>query len=145
MPDASDAKLIEALAHEQYTRVESRHQRKSCPQDQYLLIALFKSRGRVLTSFQQVNTLAPTSRFLTWSTSRIELLQAGASGPSFLDVESVGAKVTENFVWEVLEWKFAEANDTVRHVYSEASQTNRENGGSTGSRIHSRLRNACKH
>jgi hypothetical protein len=33
--DPADGKLIEALAHEQYTRVESCQARKSCPQDQY--------------------------------------------------------------------------------------------------------------
>ena len=124
VPDTSDAKLIEALAHEQYTRVESCHQRKSCAQDQYTqgLIALFQSRGRALTSFQHVKTLAPTSRFATWSTSWIEFLQAGASSPSFLDVQNTGAKVTENFVWEVLERELADANDTVRHVFSERAK-----------------------
>src|SRR4051812_29499095 len=61
LADPADGKLIEALAHEQYTRVENCQARKSCPQDQYIrgLIALFQSRERALESFQEAKAKAP--------------------------------------------------------------------------------------
>jgi hypothetical protein len=125
LADPADVTLIEALAHEQYTRVESCHARKSCPQDQYTrgLIALFQSRERAVASFQQVRSVAPNSRLATVSTSWIDLLQASGSGLSFLNVQSSGVpKVTKDFVWEALEREFDEANETVRGLFSERAK-----------------------
>jgi hypothetical protein len=123
--DPADGKLSEALAHEQYTRVESCQARKSCPQDQYTrgLIALFQSRERALESFQQVRALAPNSRIASMSTSWIELLQASGSGLSVLNVQQAGVpKVTEDFVWEALERELEGANETVRGLFGERAK-----------------------
>ena len=123
--DAADATLIEALAGQQYARVESCQERLSCPQDYYMqgLIALFQSREWAVASFQQVRSLAPNSRLATWSTSWIDLLQATSSGLSFLDVQRAGVpKVTEDFVWEALERELEEANESVRLLFSDRAQ-----------------------
>jgi hypothetical protein len=125
LADPADATLIEALAGQQYARVESCQERLSCPQDYYMqgLIALFQSREWAVASFQQVKSLAPDSRFATSSTSWIDLLQASSSGRSFLDVQRAGvSKVTEDFVWETLERELDEANESVRHLFSERAQ-----------------------
>lgn len=125
LADPADGKLIEALAYEQYTRVESCQARKSCPQDQYTrgLIALFQSRERAVESFQQVKSLAPNSRLATMSTSWIELLQASGSGLSVLNVREAGVpKVTEDFVWEAVEREFEGANETVRRLFNERAK-----------------------
>ncbi|MBK5283240.1 MAG: hypothetical protein JJE16_14295 [Nitrospiraceae bacterium] len=125
LADPADVTLIEALAHEQYTRVESCQARTSCPQDQYTrgLIALFQSRERAVASFQQVRSGAPNSRIATMSTSWIDLLQASGSGLSFLNVQSPGVpKVTEDFVWEALERELDGANETVRGLFSERAK-----------------------
>ena len=125
LADPADVTLIEALAHEQYTRVESCDARKSCPQDHYTrgLIALFQSRERAVASFQQVRSEAPNSRLATVSTSWIDLLQASGSGLSFLTVQSPGVpKVTEDFVWEALEREFDGANESVRGLFSERAK-----------------------
>lgn len=122
LADSADVKLIEALAHEQYTRVESCHERKSCPQDHYTrgLIALFQSRERAVASFQQVKSLAPNSRLANSSTSWIDLLQASGSGLSFLTVQSAGVpKVTEDFVWEALARELHGANESVKGLFSD--------------------------
>jgi hypothetical protein len=123
--DAADSTLIEALAHEQYTRVESCHERQSCPQDHYTqgLIALFQRREWAVASFQQVRSVAPNSRFASSSTSWIDLLQASGSGLSFLAVQSAAvSKVTEDFVWEALERERGEANEEVRHLFGDRAQ-----------------------
>jgi hypothetical protein len=125
LADPADVTLIEALAHEQYTRVESCDARKSCPQDQYTrgLIALFQSRERAVASFQQVRSMAPNSRLATVSTSWIDLLQANGSGLNFLNVQSAGVpKVTEDFVWEALERELDEANESVRRLFSDRAK-----------------------
>lgn len=125
LADSADVTLIEALAHEQYTRVESCDARKSCPQDHYVrgLIALFQSRERAVASFQQVKSMAPNSRFATVSTSWIDLLQTTGSGFSFLTVQSAGVpKVTEDFVWEALERELDEANESVRRLFSDRAK-----------------------
>ncbi len=125
LADPADVTLIEALAHEQYTRVESCDARKSCPQDHYTrgLIALFQSRERAVSSFQQVRSVAPNSRFATVSTSWIDLLQASDSGLSFLKVQSAGVpKVTQDFVWEALERELDGANESVRGLFSERAK-----------------------
>ncbi|MEO5955653.1 MAG: hypothetical protein ABIR36_08210 [Nitrospiraceae bacterium] len=123
--DSADVKLIEALAHEQYTRVENCHERKSCPQDHYTrgLIALFQSRERAVASFQQVKSLAPNSRLANLSTSWIDLLQASGSGLSFLKVQSADVlKVTEDFVWEALVHELHGANESVRGLFSDRAK-----------------------
>ena len=123
--DSADVPLIEVLAHEQYTRVESCHLRKSCPQDQYLqgLIALFQSRERAMASFQQVRAMAPNSRLSTMSTSWLDLLQASGSGLNFLTVQSAGVpKVTEEFVWEALERELEGANEHVRSLFNDRAK-----------------------
>ena len=123
--DSADVKLIEALAHEQYTRVESCHERKSCPQDQYTrgLIALFQSRERAVASFQQVKSVAPNSRLANLSTSWIDLIQASGSGLSFLNMQSAGVpKVTEDFVWEALARELNEANESVRRLFNDRAK-----------------------
>jgi hypothetical protein len=123
--DPADGKLMEALAHEQYTRLETCAARKSCPQDQYTrgLIALFQSRERAVESFQQVRALAPNSRVATTSTSWIELLQANSSSLSALIVQPAGVpRVTEDFVWEALERELDGANETVRGLFSERAK-----------------------
>ena len=123
--DPTDGKLIEALAHEQYTRLETCPTRKSCPQDQYTrgLIALFQSRERAVESFQQVSALAPNSRMATMSSSWIELLQARGSGLNALIVPPAGVpKVAEDFVWETLERELDGANETVRGLFSERAK-----------------------
>jgi hypothetical protein len=123
--DPADGKLIEALAHEQYTRLETCPARKSCPQDQYTrgLIALFQSRERAVESFQEVRALAPNSRVANMSTSWIELLQASSSGLSALIVQPAGVpRVTEEFVWETLERELDGANETVRGLFSERAK-----------------------
>jgi hypothetical protein len=123
--DPADSKLIEALAHEQYTRLETCSLRKSCPQDQYTrgLIALFQSRERALESFQQVNALAPNSRVATMSLSWIELLQANGNGLSVFTVQPAGVpKVTEDFVWEALERELDGTNEMVRGLFSERAK-----------------------
>ncbi len=125
LADSADVKLIEALAHEQDTRVASCYERKSCPQDHYTrgLIALFQSRERAMASFQQVLSVAPNGRFATMSTSWIDLLQASGSGLSFLNVQSAGVpKVTEDFVWEALERELDGANESVRRLFSERAK-----------------------
>jgi hypothetical protein len=125
LTDPADVTLIEALAHEQYTRIESCQARKSCAKDQYTrgLIALFQSRERAMASFQQVRSVAPNSRFATVSTSWIDLLQGSGSGLSFLTVHSAGVpKVTEDFVWEALERELDGANETVRGLFSERAK-----------------------
>lgn len=123
--DPADGKLIEALAHEQYTRLETCPARKTCPQDQYMrgLIALFQSRERAVESFQQVSVLAPNTRVATMSTSWIELLQARGSGLGALMVQPAGVpKVTEDLVWEALERELDGANETVRGLFSERAK-----------------------
>jgi hypothetical protein len=123
--DPADGKLIEALAHEQYTRLETCPTRKSCPQDQYTrgLIALFQSRERAVESFQQVSALAPNSRMATMSSSWIELLQARGGGLNALIVPPAGVpKVAEDFVWEALERELDGANETVRGLFSERAK-----------------------
>ena len=125
LADPADVTLIEALAHEQYTRVESCHARKSCPQDHYTrgLIALFQSRERAVASFQQVRSVAPNSRLAAVSTSWVDLLQASGSGLSFLKVQSPGVpKVTEDFVWEALERELDGANESVRGLFSDRAK-----------------------
>jgi uncharacterized coiled-coil protein SlyX len=123
--DPADGKLMDALAHEQYTRLETCPARKSCPQDQYTrgLIALFQSRERAVESFQQVSVLAPNSRMATMSTSWIELLQTKGSGLSALMAQPAGVpKVTADFVWEALERELDGANETVRALFSERAK-----------------------
>jgi hypothetical protein len=117
--DSLDGTLIDALAHEQYTRVEHCQERKSCPQDHYTraLIALFQSRERALGSFQQVQALAQNSRIASLSASWIDVLQANGNGPSFLQVQGAGVKLTEHFVWETLERELAGANAQVRVLF----------------------------
>ena len=119
LADSADATLIDALAHEQYTRVAGCQARTVCPQEHYTqgLIALFQSRDRALASFQQVQTLAPNSRVATLSASWVDVLQANSNSPSFLQVQSPGARLTEHFVWDVLERELAEANNQVRHLF----------------------------
>ena len=118
-PDSADTKLIQALAHEQNTRVERCHERKSCPQDHYTqaLIALFQSRERALASFQQVRSVAPHTRLATSSTSWMDLLQANGASFKLLDAPSIGA-VTEDFVWETLERELADGNESLRQLFS---------------------------
>ena len=121
VPDSADAKLIDALAHEQYTRVERCHERKSCPQDHYTraLIALFQSRERALASFQQVRSVAPHTRLATSSTAWMDLLQANSASFRLLDAPSRGAStVTEDFVWETLERELADGNESLRQLFS---------------------------
>ena len=120
--DSADVPLIEALAHEQYTRVESCPTRKSCPQDHYTqgLIALFQSRERAAASFQQVRSEAPNSRLAALSTSWLDLLQPSGNGLSFLPVQSAAmTKVTEDFVWETLERELEGATERVRSLFSD--------------------------
>lgn len=121
VPDSADTKLLEALAHEQYRRVERCHERKSCPQDHYAraLIALFQSRERALASFQQVKSVAPHSRLATSSTSWMDLLQAKGASFRLLDAPNIGAStVTEDFVWETLERELADGNESLRQLFS---------------------------
>ena len=121
VPDSADAKLLEALTHEQYARVKRCHERKSCPQDHYTqaLIALFQSRERALVSFQQVRSVAPHTRLATSSTSWMDLLQANGARFKLLDAPSIGAStVTEDFVWETLEREFADGNESLRQLFS---------------------------
>jgi len=121
VPDSADAKLLEALTHEQYARVKRCHERKSCPQDHYTqaLIALFQSRERALVSFQQVRSVAPHTRLATSSTSWMDLLQANGARFKLLDAPSIGAStVTEDFVWEALEREFADGNESLRQLFS---------------------------
>jgi hypothetical protein len=123
--NSADAKLIEALAHEQYTRVEQCHERKSCPQENYTraLIALFQSRERALAAFQQVQAVAPNSRLAVSSASWMNLLQANSGSLSSLNIQNAGwAPVMEDFVWEVLERELADANDNVRHVFNDRAK-----------------------
>ena len=116
---AADGTLIDALAHEQYTRVEHCQERKFCPQDHYTraLIELFQSRERALASFQQVQALAPNSRVAHLSASWIDVIQANGNGPSFLQAQGAGVKLTEHFVWEALERELAGANEQVRQLF----------------------------
>jgi len=121
VPDSADAKLLEALTHEQYARVKRCQERKSCPQDHYTqaLIALFQSRERALVSFQQVRSVAPHTRLATSSTSWMDLLQANGARFKLLDAPSIGAStVTEDFVWETLEREFADGNESLRQLFS---------------------------
>jgi hypothetical protein len=123
--DSADVKLIEALAREQDTRVESCEENKSCPQDQYTrgLIALFQSRERAVAAFQQVKSVVPNSRLATLSTSWMDLLQASGGVLSFLNVQSAGVpKVTEDFVWAALERDLDEANQSVRRLFSDRAK-----------------------
>jgi hypothetical protein len=123
--DAADATLIEALAGEQYTRVETCRERLSCVEDHYMqgLIALFQRREWAVASFQEVRSLAPNSRLAASSTSWIDMLQTSGSGLKFLDTQSTGVrKVTEDFVWEALEREFDEANENVRRLFSDRAQ-----------------------
>src|SRR5262245_60467166 len=112
--DATDAPLIEALAHEQFSRVESCPTRNSCPQDHYTqgLIALFQSRERAVASFQQVISEAPNTHLATRSTSWIEVMQTSAGVP----------KVTEDFIWETLERELDGANERVRTLFSDRAK-----------------------
>ena len=123
--DSADVSLIDALAHEQNTRVESCPMRKSCPKDHYMqgLIALFQSRERAVVSFQQVKTMAPDSRIASVSTSWLDLLEANGSGLNFLTGQTAGVpKVTEDFVWEVLERELDGANAKVRTLFSDRAK-----------------------
>ncbi len=123
--DSTDATLIEALAHEQFSRVESCPTRKSCPQDHYTqgLIALFQSRERAVASFQQVRSEAPNTRLAAMSTSWIDLMQASDSGLNFLTIQSAGVpKVTEDFIWETLERELDGANERVRSLFSDRAK-----------------------
>ena len=123
--DSADVSLIDALAHEQNTRVESCPMRKSCPKDHYMqgLIALFQSRERAVASFQQVRTMAPDSRLASVSSAWLDLLQANGSGLNFLTGQSAGVpKVTEDFVWEVLERELDGANVKVRTLFSDRAK-----------------------
>lgn len=125
LADAADAKLIEALAGEQYTRVETCRERLSCAEDHYMqgLIGLFQSREWALASFQEVRSLAPNSRLAASSTSWIDLLQTSGNGLKLLDAQSAGVpKVTEDFVWEALAREFDEANENVRRLFSDRAQ-----------------------
>ena len=120
-PDPTESKLIEALAHEQYTRVEHCQTRNACPQERYTqgLIALFQSRERALASFQQVRTMTPNSRLATSSVSWIELLQANSGGLSLSNSQNAGwAPVIEDFVWETLEREHGNANENARRLFS---------------------------
>jgi len=112
--DPTDATLIEALAHEQFSRVESCSIRKSCPQDHYTqgLIALFQSRERAVASFQQVISEAPNTHLATRSMSWIEVMQTSAGVP----------KVTEDFIWETLERELDGANERVRTLFSDRAK-----------------------
>ncbi len=123
--DSADVSLIDALAHEQYTRVASCPVRKSCPKDHYLqgLIALFHNRERAVASFQQVRTLAPDSRLASVSSAWLDLLQANGSGPNFLTGQSAGVpKVTEDFVWEALERELDGPNVKVRSLFRDRAK-----------------------
>lgn len=123
--DTADATLIEALADEQYTRVETCGERLSCAEDHYMqgLIGLFQSREWAVASFQEVRSLAPNSRLAASSTSWIDLLQTSGSGLKLLDAPSAGVpKVTEDFVWEALEREFEESNEKVRRLFSDRAQ-----------------------
>ena len=124
--DSADATLIDALAHEQFSQVESCSTRKSCPQDHYTqgLIALFQSRERAMATFQQVRTEAPTnSRLAAMSTSWIDLIQASGGGLNFLSAQSAGVpKVTQDVVWETLERELAGANERVRSLFSDRAK-----------------------
>lgn len=118
--DPADAPLIEALAHEQYTRIERCHERKSCAQDHYSrgLIGLFQSRERALASFQQVRSLAPDSRIGISSITWIDLLQRGGIGPSIFPGQGAEvSKVLEAFVWESIERELNEGNESVRRLF----------------------------
>jgi len=123
--DPADATLIDALAHEQFSRVESCSARKSCPQDHYTqgLIALFQSRERSVASFQQVRSEAPNTRLAAMSMSWIDLMQASGHGLNFLSVQSAGVpKVTEDFIWETLERELDGANERVRSLFSDRAK-----------------------
>jgi len=124
--DPADATLIDALAHEQFSRVESCSTRKSCPQDHYTqgLIALLQSRERAVATFQQVRTEAPTnSRLAAMSTSWIDLLQANRGGLSFLSAQSAGLpKITQDAVWETLERELAGTNERVRSLFGDRAK-----------------------
>jgi len=123
--DPADATLIDALAHEQFSRVESCSARKSCPQDHYTqgLIALFQSRERSVASFQQVRSEAPNTRLAAMSMSWIDLMQASGNGLNFLSVQSAGVpKVTEDFIWETLERELDGANERVRGLFSDRAK-----------------------
>ncbi len=124
--DSADAPLIDALAHEQFSRIESCSTRKSCPRDHYTqgLIALFQSRERAMATFQQVRTEAPTnSRLAPMSTAWIDLIQADGSRLRFLSGQSGGLpKVTEDAVWETLERELAGANERVRSLFNERAK-----------------------
>src|SRR5262245_52677073 len=112
--DATDAPLIEALAHEQFSRVESCPTRNSCPQDHYTqgLIALFQSRERAVASFQQVISEAPNTHLATRSTSWIEVMQTRAGVP----------KVTEDFIWDTLERELEGANERLPSLFSDRAK-----------------------
>src|SRR5215813_4215465 len=112
--ESTDATLIEALAHEQFSRVESCPTRNSCPQDHYTqgLIALFQSRERAVASFQQVISEAPNTHVATRSTSWIEVMQTSAGVP----------KVTEDFIWETLARELDGANERVRSLFSDRAK-----------------------
>jgi hypothetical protein len=113
--------LIDALAHEQYTRVEHCQARNACSQEHYTqgLIALFQSRERALASFQQVRTMTPNSRLATASASWMDLLQANSGGLSLLNMQNAGwAPVIEDFVWETLERELGSANESVQQLFS---------------------------
>ena len=115
-----DMPLIEALAHEQSTRIERCHERNSCAQDHYSrgLIGLFQSRERALASFQQVRSLAPDSRVGISSTAWIDLLQGGGISPSIFPGHSADvSKVLEAFVWEAIERELHEGNESVRRLF----------------------------
>jgi len=123
--DPADATLIDALAHEQFSRVESCSARKSCPQDHYTqgLIALFQSRERSVASFQQVRSEAPNTRLAAMSMSWIDLMQASGHGLNFLSVQSAGVpKVTEDFIWETLERELDGANERVRSLFGDRAK-----------------------
>src|SRR5262245_52916116 len=111
LAESTDATLIEALAHEQFSRVESCPTRNSCPQDHYTqgLIALFQSRERAVASFQQVISEAPNTHLATRSMTWIEVMQTSAGVP----------KVTEDFIWETLERELEGATERVRSLFSD--------------------------
>src|SRR5215813_12366659 len=123
--ESTDAPLIEALAHEQFSRVESCPTRNSCPQDHYTqgLIALFQSRERAVASFQQVRSEAPNTRLGAMSTSWIDLMQTRDRGLSFLTIQSARVpKVTEDFIWDTLERELDGANERVRTLFSDRAK-----------------------
>lgn len=137
--DAADAKLIQALAREQDTRVKQCGERKSCEQDHFMrgLIALFESRDSAVDSFQRVMAIAPNSRLALTSASWVELLRRSGGGISLFAVRSaVVQKVTEELVWDSLGREFeGSSDDTIRLLLSDRDK---RVGGVTARRISER-------